>query len=676
MTNSNKIPNGLEKEKSPYLLQHAYNPVNWYPWGKEAFEKAQKEQKPVFLSIGYSTCHWCHVMAHESFEDPEVAALLNEYFISIKVDREERPDVDAVYMAVCQAMTGSGGWPMTILMTAEQKPFWAGTYLPKTGTMQMIGLMDLLGAIIQQWKTDREKLLSAGDQVAGFLKESREPQAYEGSAKDLLQKGVEQFRRIYDIRWGGFGRAPKFPSAHNLSFLLRYSILEKDSDLQEMVEHTLIQMYRGGMFDHVGGGFSRYSTDQKWLVPHFEKMLYDNALLADAYLEAFRITKKPLYRHVAEQVLDYVLRELTDEKGGFYCGQDADSDGVEGKYYVFTPQELETVLGAKDSEEFCRWFGITEAGNFEGKNIPNLIQNQQYGEENQHIQILCEKLRAYRIERTRLHKDDKVLASWNSLMIASFAKAAQILNRADYGQAARKAQRFIADSMTNSDGRLLLRWREEEAAHAGQLDDYAFYALALLELYQTDYDEKDLALALQTAQHMMDWFWDDENSGFYLYAKDSEQLISRPKEVYDGAMPSGNAVAALVLQRLFHLTGEIAWKQAAEQQMRFLSAAMQEYPAGHSVSLRAFMEEVYPSRQLVCVTGDKQIPSEIKGIDAFHFSVLVKTKSNEQELSLLAPFVQEYPIPEPNQVRYYLCQNGACLPPVDSIDELKKLLQS
>ncbi|TCL56508.1 uncharacterized protein DUF255 [Kineothrix alysoides] len=400
--------NRLIHEKSPYLLQHAHNPVHWYPWSEEAFKKAKAENKPVFLSVGYSTCHWCHVMAHESFEDADVAAVLNNDYICIKVDREERPDIDAVYMAACQMLTGSGGWPLTVIMTPSQKPFWAGTYLPKVAAYGRMGLMELLTAVKQVWETDCDVLLSKGEQVTALLnghketgRKNREPN------KALLVKAVEQFKSIYDTQWGGFGTAPKFPTPHNFLFLLLYSLLEKESFILDAVKHSLTQMFRGGIFDHLGGGFSRYSTDEKWLVPHFEKMLYDNALLTLAYLDAYHITKDVFFQMVAERTLDYVMRELYDENGGFYCGQDADSDGVEGKYYVFTKREVFNVLGEQDGDIFCSWYGITEYGNFEGKNILNLLDNPKYAGMDLRIKELSHKLYTYRLNRTQLHKDDK-----------------------------------------------------------------------------------------------------------------------------------------------------------------------------------------------------------------------------------------------------------------------------
>lgn len=667
--------NRLKNEKSPYLLQHADNPVDWFPWGTEAFDRAKSEDKPVFLSIGYSTCHWCHVMAHESFEDTEVAAALNRDFICIKVDREERPDVDAVYMSVCQALTGSGGWPLTVLLTPEQKPFWAGTYLPKN---TFGGQTGLLSAVTRQWNTSRDKLLSSSEQITAFLQAGTDSaNTPSDPGKSLLHDAAGSFLRSYDKQWGGFGSPPKFPVPHNLLFLLRYSVLEKDEPSRHMSEHTLTQMFRGGLFDHLGGGFCRYSTDRKWLVPHFEKMLYDNALLVYVYLEAFQMTRRPLYRRIVQRTLDYVLRELTDQQGGFYCGQDADSDGEEGRYYVFTPEEIRRVLGENEGESFCRYFSITEKGNFERKSILNLLENPRYEEQDARMDALCIRLYDYRLTRTKLHRDDKVLTSWNALMIAALAKAGHLLSEPSYLEAAKKAQHFLEKNLMDSRGRLLLRWREGEAAHNGLLDDYAFYAFALLELYRSTFELCYLQRAAEIAKQIPELFSGSENGGFYLYSKDSEQLISRPKEVYDGALPSGNSMAAIVLRQLFLFTGEESWRQIAKNQLRFVAGAAKDSPAGHSAALLALCSALYPSRELVCVTSEKKVPEKflsfLRENPLPNLTMLLKSNDNQQPLSAIAPFTADYPVPESGE-RFYLCQDGSCLPPMSSPEELKRLL--
>lgn len=665
--------NRLQYEKSPYLLQHKENPVEWYAWGKEAFEKAVKEDKPVFLSIGYSTCHWCHVMAHESFADEEVAEVLNRSFVCIKVDREERPDIDSVYMGVCQMMTGSGGWPLTIMMTAEQKPFFAGTYFPKYSRYGMPGLMELLTQIENMWKTEREKLLAAGEKIADFLKQERSS-LLASPTKELLERGAAELLQRFDRKWGGFGIAPKFPTPHNLMFLLRYSKAEGNEIALSAVEKTLEGMAQGGIFDHIGGGFSRYSTDEKWLVPHFEKMLYDNALLAYTYLSGYQQTGKELYRDIAVRTLDYVLQELTDEEGGFYCGQDADSEGVEGKYYVFEPGELQDVLG-KEWLEFCEYFHITEQGNFDGKSIPNRIK-EELDIRPDKIKACCEKVYAYRKNRASLHKDDKILTAWNGLMIAAFAKAGLLCGNTAYTAAAEKTVSFITHWLIDKNGRLSLRYREGEAAHMGQLDDYAFLAFGLLEVYEVTLQSRYLKQAIHLAEQMVKWFGDEEG-GLYLYAKDAEQLIHRPKETYDGAMPSGNSVAGYVFAKLAALTGEGKWQEERDKQFAFLAGVAQEMPSAHCFALYAMGDVVYRTMELVCVSAEKQ-PSAafwnfLRTTKNSEMTVIFKNRENEEKLSQIVPFSKGYPIPEKGEV-YYLCKGTTCFEAQRTIAGLKRLL--
>lgn len=672
----NGAANRLIDEKSPYLLQHAYNPVNWYPWGKEAFEKAKRENKPIFLSIGYSTCHWCHVMERESFEDDEVAEELNRNFIAVKVDKEERPDVDAVYMTVCQALTGSGGWPLTILMTPDQSPFYAGTYFPKYSRYSMPGLMDLLASAAQQWKENRNELLNSGKRIAQALG-GQEVKKADRPIKNTVFSAAEWFAQTFDRRYGGFGASPKFPSPHNLLFLLRYSILEHDSHALEMVEKTLRQMYRGGIFDHVGFGFSRYSTDGKWLVPHFEKMLYDNALLTIAYLQAFQITRDGFYKAVAEKTMKYILREMTDENGGFYCAQDADSDGQEGKYYVFTPEEITSILGETDSKAFIEHFGMTQGGNFVGKNILNLIDSPNDDLLDERIERMLPKVYEYRLTRTKLHKDDKILTSWNALMIAAFADAYRILGDPQYLDAAEKAMHFVQNSLTNETGGLRVRYRDGEAAGTGGLDDYAFTVWALLNLYDATYNADYLEQAAELNQQMLDRFYDRENGGFYLSAGDAEQLIYHPKETYDGAVPSGNSVAAFCLFRLAALTGNPDLQETADQQLRFMAGAAQEFPAGHSFALIAAMAALYPAREIVCVVKDDDDRERVKSLMRKKMmpstTVLVKSAANAGQLESIAEFTKEYHLKD-GRSAYYVCENHACSPPVCELEELDKKL--
>lgn len=661
--------NSLQSEKSPYLLQHADNPVNWYPWGKTAFQKAASEDKPIFLSIGYSTCHWCHVMAHESFEDIEVAEILNHRFIPIKVDREERPDIDAVYMAVCQALTGSGGWPLTIIMTPGQKPFFAGTYFPKHRRYGQPGLIDILNRVASLWQEDRAQLLRTGDQITAALAQEQ-TSGGKLPEKALLQKAYRLFKQQFDAVWGGFGSAPKFPAPHNLLFLMRYAALEQEPEALAMAEATLEAMASGGIHDQLGGGFSRYSTDEKWLAPHFEKMLYDNALLLMAYVNAYQITGREKYADTARRTASYILRELTDEAGGFYCGQDADSDGVEGKYYVFTPEEVCMVLGEEDGREVCRLYGITESGNFEEKSIPNRI-----GQEDPALPMedsRLQKLRAYRMNRTTLHKDDKILLSWNAWTIIGLARAGQTLMDDRLHAAAVRAVRFIETHMTDQNNRLFLRCRDGEAAHGGQLEDYAVYALALMELYRRNFDLAYLKNAIERARQMVELFEDKEHGGYFITASDAEQLIARPKETYDGAVPSGNSVAAVVLQRLAFLTGEPYWMEAADRQLRFMADEIGHYPAGYSFALTAVADALYPHRELVC-TVDGEVPEELDKFlrthpaDSLH--VLVKTAETADVLAECAPYTRQYPIPKSGTM-WYLCENGVCRAPATDFSEL------
>lgn len=690
--NHNNIPNMLINEKSPYLLQHAYNPVRWFPWGEEAFEKARLENKPVFLSIGYSTCHWCHVMEQESFENEEIAELLNREYICVKVDREERPDVDAVYMSVCQVMNGQGGWPLTILMAPDGRPFFSGTYFPPHARYGSPGLEELLTAAAGQWRTQKERLLEGAEQIAAYLKEQAQTENWAAPGMDTVQQAFRQFADSFDPENGGFGGAPKFPTPHNLIFLMEYGKRTENREALAMAETTLEQMYRGGIFDHIGGGFSRYSTDERWMVPHFEKMLYDNALLVMAYLEAYGQTGRKLYECVARSILQYVERELTDENGGFFCGQDADSDGVEGKYYVFTPEEIKEVLGKEAGEKFCDRYGIFPGGNFEGKSIPNLLENDGYEEicvktckENckeacQEIQDLA-KLYEYRLRRTRLYKDDKMLVSWNGLMICAFAKAGAVLGEAGYVDMAVRAEAFIRERLVK-DGRLLVRYRDGDAAGEGKLEDYACYSLALLALYRVTFQADYLKRAAAWTELMLEQFFDRENGGCYLYAKDGEQLIVRTKETYDGAMPSGNSVAARVLQQLAQLTGDDEMQQALEKQLYFLAGSMGGYPSGHSYALLTIMNVLYPTKELVCtlssaVAGEERrrllaqlgfLEETVPGL-----AVLVKAEENGQELCELAPYTRDYPVPEIG-AQFYLCIGNECRQPTTELGEVLRWL--
>ncbi len=651
--------NALQFEKSPYLLQHAENPVDWLPWGEKAFERAKAENKLIFLSIGYAACHWCHVMAHESFVDPGVAAILNHHFISVKVDREERPDVDSVYMAACAAMTGNGGWPLTVLLTPEQKPFWAGTYLKKPQ------LISLLNEASRLWERDPERIEKSGEQITGFLQNGNQPKPGEPS-KELLRTAVETMQRHYDSLFGGFGAAPKFPTPHNLLFLLRYHLRTQNDEALRMAEGTLEHMFRGGIFDHIGGGFSRYSTDGKWLAPHFEKMLYDNALLAMLYTEAYQMTGEKWYADVARRTLEYAIRELRNDPGGFCCSQDADSDGVEGKYYLFTQDELYHLLGA-DAPGFCRRFGVSKEGNFHGKNILNLIGNPNWKNAASGLETtLREKLYNYRKGRTKLLLDDKVLTGWNGLMIAALARAGLILEEPFYLSTAARTVSFIEEHLREENGNLLAVWRGE-AVHPAKLEDCTFYAWGLLELYQVTFDPALLEKAAALADHLLSDFFDEASGGFYLYGINDEQLITRTKEVYDGALPSGNAAAALVLSRLERLTGEPRFREAAEKQLRFLAGAAQKHPDAHCFTLLVLTEALWETEELVVCA--KEEPNELREyLKKPHpgLTVLLKTPESAEALDRLAPFTREYPIPASGAM-YYRCHGGVCQRPAKTL---------
>ena len=608
-------------------------------------------------------------MAQESFEDEEVAALLNEGFISIKVDREERPDVDAVYMAACQAMTGAGGWPLTAFLTPEQKPFFAGTYFPKRARYGQPGLIELLRRIRWLWDTNREKLLETGDQLTAVIAQKESADRNEPDRK-LLYGAYRQLQQSFDSVWGGFGMAPKFPTPYNLLFLMRFSQWEEKPQALQMAETTLQSMARGGIFDQIGGGFSRYSTDEKWLIPHFEKMLYDNALLVIAYLAAFRHTQREVYADATRRTAEYMLRELSGVSGGFCCGEDADSDGTEGRYYVFTPREILSVLGSKDGEEFCRLYNITEKGNFEGSSIPNRIGKREKGWGQDDVRL--NQLDAYRKGRAGLHRDDKILLSWNAWAMTALAQAGFLLKEPRYMDAAVQTQRFIEENMTDQNNRLFLRYRDGEAAHTGQLEDYAVYALSLLELYRLTLDVSYLKQAIYRAKQMIGLFEDRENGGYFINAADAEQLIARPKETYDGAIPSGNSVAAMVLERLAGLTAETFWRDAADRQRRFLAGQAAAYPAGHCFALLAMSQMLYPHKELIC--AGKSVPEELKEYIGRHLddnlSILFLSRENAPDLSEAAPFTKAYSVPEQGNM-WYLCENGFCHAPVTSFKELE-----
>ena len=645
---NDKTPNKLINETSPYLLQHAYNPVDWYPWGEEAFKKAKAEDKPVFLSIGYSTCHWCHVMAHESFEDDEIADILNRYFVAIKVDKEERPDIDSVYMSVCQAFTGGGGWPTSIFMTAAQKPFFAGTYFPKTSRRGMTGFKELLLAVHDKWEQDRASLLRSAGEATAALRQSSVASAPAGN--DIIETALSLYRQSFDSKYGGVGSAPKFPAPHNLLFLLQQYEKNGDAEALRMAELTLKQMYRGGIFDHIGYGFCRYSTDRFYLVPHFEKMLYDNALLILAYCKAYELTGNALYRRVAENTAAYLLREMRSPEGGFYSAQDADSDGEEGRYYVFTPEEISGVLGNEDGAAFNAHFGVSPEGNFEGKSIPNLL-NSDTG--TSRFDDLLPKLRDYRRKRARLHTDDKVLTLWNSLCIAALCALYRISREATYLDAAKQAQRFIESELCQGDV-LYVSFREGKRSGKGFLDDYAAYAFALLALYGATLDTVFLERARQMSHKAIFDFFDADNGGFYLYGRENETLVLRPKESYDGAIPSGNSLMAYVLVRLSYLAPDEEMSASLQKQLVFLSGEAARYPSGYALFLMALSDFREPP-VLITVVGRGEELTELPFIVPSGGIVRVLPEGTPEYKRMN------------DKPTYYICRGHSCLPPVHEL---------
>ena len=634
--------NHLKNETSPYLLQHADNPVDWYPWCGEAFERAKSEDKPVFLSIGYSTCHWCHVMAHESFENSETTELLNKNFISVKVDREERPDIDSVYMTVCQAFTGSGGWPMSVFMTWDKKPFFAGTYFPTTPRFGMPSFRDVLNAVVMQWDTEREKLIQSAENITDMLKNTESVKGNKVNG-DIVETAAEMLRKSYDSIYGGFGSAPKFPIPHELMFLMYYAKINSDETAQKMAEKTLIQMRKGGIFDHIGGGFSRYSTDRYFLAPHFEKMLYDNALLIIAYSAMYSLTSSKVYLETTIKTADYILCEMTSPEGGFYSAQDADSEGVEGKYYTFSVDEIMSVLSDK-GKHFSETFDITEHGNFEGVNIPNLLKS---GDLDTDFEAEFQKLYEYRKKRTKLHLDDKILLSWNSMMIAAMSMLYRVSHTGKYLRAAENAQRFIEENM--SDGELLYTsFRDGKRSDTAFLEDYAYYIAALIELYNSTLDKKYLMRAEKLCAEAVRRF-SDKNGGFNMC--ESTELLMNPKELNDGAVPSGNSIMAYVFVRLYQLTENEEYREYAKKQLDFMSAQAQDYPSGHCMFLLAkLLNEAPPPRVVISSKGSPDI----------------------SKLPFLAnvTFIQadeKYPLLN-GRTTFYVCRGNTCLPPSNELN--------
>ena len=675
----------LIHEKSPYLLQHVENPVDWYPWSEAAFERARDEHKPVFLSIGYSTCHWCHVMAHESFADPEVAAILNRGFIAVKVDREERPDIDQVYMEVCQRLTGSGGWPLTIIMTPAGEPFYAATYLPKNGRHGRPGMMDLLPWIAQKWQAEPELLVNAAREVVREI-ETHQHRSSPGSLAPAHQDQAEhQLKKSFAPRYGGFGRAPKFPRPHDLQFLLDRHRLTGDRACLEMVEKTLLNMRCGGIYDQLGYGFHRYATDEQWLVPHFEKMLYDQAGLIMAYLEAWQVTGKATYAVTVDEIITYLTRDMAAPDGAFYSAEDADSEGEEGTFYLWSEQEIASLLGER-AAPFCSSYRVNAAGNYQeevsgratGRNILHLAPDAD-ALDAARAQLRDERgiLFHARSTRERPHRDDKIITAWNGQLVSALAMAGSGLENGAYIEQAVRAADFVLEVLSR-DGQLLRRYRDGASGINAFAEDYAFLCRGLLDLYVADYEIRWLSHAVRLAGILIAKYQDPDSGRLYDTACDGESLLVRPASTFDGAMPAAGSIALDVLGRLSLLTGDKAWRTAAERLMQSLHPDVSRYPAGFTQCLRAANWLLRPTREVVIV-GKASDPAcaemlaVARGQNAVQTVVLFKSAENGDELARLAPFTAAMQTRD-GLATAYLCENSACQPPVTDLALLRRQL--
>ena len=683
----NRPTNRLAGETSPYLLQHRHNPVDWYPWGEEAFEKARAEGKPVFLSVGYSACHWCHVMERESFENDDIARLMNEHFVNVKVDREERPDVDQIYMAAVQALSGHGGWPMSVFLTPDARPFWGGTYFPPKDSRGMPGFSRVLTSIHEAWTNRRDSIMaSAGELTRQLDSMGRVPESEGELSAELLDNAARQLARAFEPRHGGFGSAPKFPHPMDLRVLLREHSRTGDAHALHMVRHTLGKMARGGIYDHLGGGFARYSTDAEWLVPHFEKMLYDNALLASTYVEAYQLTGDPEYARVAREIFDYVLGRMTDPEGGFYSTEDADSEGEEGKYYVWTLEEIRAVLGPDRLDTFARVFDVTERGNWEGKTILNLPRPLEevaaaLGRDPEDLRQDLDEDRAKLLEargrRVPPGKDTKILASWNGLMIAALVDGAHALGDDRYLDAAEKAAGFILDRMQTDNGRLLHSFKDGRARFNAYLDDYANLADGLTRLYEATGRPRWIEAAMRMAEVMVGQFSDAEGGGFYYTSADHEALISRTKDAYDNATPSGNAMAATALARLGRLIGLSELDHHARRAVQSVRLVLEKAPTAAGQTLIALDFLIGKGREIAVVGGEDEegrvdVLRRIRSKFLPH-AVVAPTPASEddrEEAERLVPLLSDRPARE-GRTTIYVCEGFSCREPVlaEGLDE-------
>jgi uncharacterized protein len=681
------VANRLANETSPYLLQHKDNPVDWYPWGEEALKRAREEDKPVLLSVGYSACHWCHVMERESFEDDETARMMNEHFVNIKVDREERPDIDSIYMAAVQALTRHGGWPMTVFLTPDGAPFYGGTYFPPVPSRGMPSFQQLLLSVADAYENRRDEVLQSAESVRDYLRASTGaamPEA-ESAGTELLDRAAESLLSQLDRRFGGFGGAPKFPQVMNLEVLLRHYHRTGDRSALDGVELTCRQMAQGGIYDQLGGGFARYSVDAYWLVPHFEKMLYDNALLSRLYLETYQATGDAFYRRIAEETLDYVLREMTSEEGGFYSAEDADSEGEEGKFYVWTPGELEAALGPEDTSLAARYWDVTERGNFEGKNILHVVRPPEAVADEfglspedlwERIVEIREKLFAVREERVRPGRDDKVLAAWNGLMLRSFALAAHVTGREDYREAAVKNATFIVEKLKEN-GRIHRSYKDGRARFNGYLEDYAMVADGLAALYETTFETRWLVEADTLFDAVSELFWDEDKRAFYDTPADHEELVTRPRDVYDNAAPSGTSVATEVLLKLALLLDRNDYRQRAEDVLEELAGGMEKVPSAFGRLLCALDFSTSEPRE-VAVVGDPDAPDTkalLKTVYEGYLpnKVVAGRGPDDDEAGGLIPLLAQRPARD-GKATAYVCVHYACQTPTTDPEELSRQL--
>ena len=668
MVTSEKFTNRLIDESSPYLLQHAHNPVDWYPWGDEAFERAMLEDKPVLVSIGYSACHWCHVMEHESFEDEAVAAIQNEHFINIKVDMEERPDVDQIYMNFVQLTTGRGGWPMNVFLTPDKRPFFGGTYFPPAPRYNMPSWPQILTSIADAFRERREELENSANDIVGELRRLSVVETTPGGlSSDLLDQSFTSFTRTFDSVNGGFGGAPKFPPAMALEFLLRYHKRTGDDKALAIVTYTLDKMANGGIYDQLGGGFHRYTVDAIWLVPHFEKMLYDDAQLIRVYLHAFQVTGVDFYKRIAIETLEYVRREMLDASGGFYSTQDADSEGEEGKFFVWTPEEVVEILGADVGQKFCEYYDVTADGNFEGESILNIKKPVATAPGSDTLHEACAKLFAQREKRIKPGRDEKILTAWNGLMLAAFADAAGVLGNKEYLGIARKNAEFISIELKR-DGRLLRTWKEGEAKLNGYIEDYANVADGLITLYQVSGDTQYLVEAKRLADLMITEFWDEDNGGFYFTSNDHENLIVRNKDLYDNATPSGNSVAADVLLRLAKLLRDEKYERFAVTVLRLTASQLRRHPQGFGRALSA-LEFYFGDTKEIVVVGEKRNQLELEVLSRYLPDAVIVISDDAERDSELIPLLADKKVGNETPTAY-ICENFVCQRPVTTVDEL------